>query len=541
MAIARLCWKLFHEENHYPAVEKHRRKLEWIVKRVDVMEPDVEGLPDDMDFISVLAGQLAFTKQYGKLGDASTVYKFVHDATDDKDLILLNNQKDAIRESISRLDELLGEAGLKKAQNADIEVAISAAFKNARKRLHTFIAKQYLLTLSQSPSRSNDKRQDVPFGIDGAVALVRKLWALDYHEEEGFSGPINTAMDQIAQHLDEIFEADENDRIRFSLEHLDNAFLIGRKFNKFIGILGFTNRGKSLLLRSIAFNAAMQGKKVLFVGLEGGDALNTKTQFGLLLGSIYEMQKTCPLPNHENCTFKMPSYENFKHKRITQEDKDHMALVLRQLDNHEVLPGVIEVCDRKTLNDWDSIAELVEREKYDMACVDYMDILNTPGVKSKDREFAVEALYQQASDLCGKLGCVVVTPLQVNRAGEAQAAGKDPYEERIYDLTHISKRSIAYQAMDIVLAVYSSDEMKRKGEMKIEVLKVREGDYPEDFFCNVDKETTLYVSELPGLAGRQGKKFLQTLNMDATKPAGEQKMGDADATERDEYVDEALA
>ena len=338
MAIARLCWKLFHEENHYSAVEKHRRKLEWIVKRVDVMEPDVEGLPDDMDFISVLAGQLAFTKQYGKLGDASTVYKFVHDATDDKDLILLNNQKDAIRESISRLDELLGEAGLKKAQNADIEVAISAAFKNARKRLHTFIAKQYLLTLSQSPSRSNDKRQDVPFGIDGAVALVRKLWALDYHEEEGFSGPINTAMDQIAQHLDEIFEADENDRIRFSLEHLDNAFLIGRKFNKFIGILGFTNRGKSLLLRSIAFNAAMQGKKVLFVGLEGGDALNTKTQFGLLLGSIYEMQKTCPLPNHENCTFKMPSYENFKHKRITQEDKDHMALVLRQLDNHEVLP-----------------------------------------------------------------------------------------------------------------------------------------------------------------------------------------------------------
>jgi hypothetical protein len=29
--------------------------------------------------------------------------------------------------------------------------------------------------------------------------------------------------------------------------------------------------------------------------------------------------------------------------------------------------------------------------------------------------------------------------------------------------------------------------------------------------------------------------------MDEVKPAGEQKMGDADATERDEYVDEALA
>ncbi len=538
MAIARLCWKLFHEE-HYPSVEKHRRTLDWIVKRVDVLEPVVDGLPDDSDFVPVLAAQLAFAKQYRKLGDAATVYKFICDATDDKDLILLNNQKASIKESISRLDELLGEVGLRKAQNDDIEVAISAAFKNARKRFHFHIANQYLLTLKQSPSRASDKRQDVPFGIDGAVATVRKLWSMDYRVDEGFSGPVNTAMDEIARHLDEIFEADENDRVKFSLEHLDNAFLVGKKFNKFIGILGFTNRGKSLLLRTIAFNAAMQGKKVLFVGLEGGDALNTKTQFGLLLGSIYEMQKTCPI--HENCTFKMPSYENFKHKRITQEDKDHMAHVLKHLNDHEILPGVIEVCDRKTLNDWDSIAELVEREKYDMACIDYMDILNTPGVKSKDREFAVEALYQQASDLCGKLGCVVITPLQVNRAGEAQAAGKDPYEERIYDLTHISKRSIAYQAMDIVLAVYSSDEMKRKGEMKIEVLKVREGDYPEDFFCNVDKDTTLYVSELPGLAGRQGKKFLQTLNMDATKPAGEQKMGDADATERDEYVDEALA
>jgi len=537
LAIARLCWKLFHED-HYPTVEKHHRTLDWIVKRVDVLEPEVDGLPDDSDFVPVLAAQLAFAKQYKKLGDATTVHKFICDATDDKDLILLNNQKDAIRESISRLDELLGEAGLRKAQNADIEVAIRAAFRNARMRFHFHIVNQYLLTLKQSPSRAADKRQDVPFGIDGAVATVRKLWSLDYREDEGSSGPLNQAAMEIAQHLEEIFEADENDRVRFSLEHLDNAFLVGTKFNKFIGILGFTGRGKSLLLRTIAFNAAMQGKKVLFVGLEGGDALNTKTQFGLLLGSIYEIQKTCPI--HENCTFKMPSYENFKHKRITQEDKDHMALVLRQLNNREVLPGVIDVHDRKTLNDWDSIAELIEREEYDMACIDYMDILNTPGVKSKDREFAVEAIYQQASDLCGKLGCVVITPLQVNRAGEAQAAGKDPYEERIYDLTHISKRSIAYQAMDIVLAVYSGDEMKRKGEMKIEILKVREGEYPEDFFCNVDKETTLYVSELPGIAGRQGKRF-QSLNMDEAKPTSEQRMGDADATTRDEYVDEAMA
>lgn len=495
MAIARLCWKLLHED-HYSTIEKHRRKLEWIVKRVDVLESEVEGLPDDVDFVPVLAAQLAFAKQYGKLGDATTIYKFVCDATDDKDLVLLNNQKDAIRESVTRLDEFLGEAGIRKAQNTDIEVAIRAAtFKNARKRFHYYIANQYLLTLKQSPSRGIDKRQDVPFGIDGAVTTVRKLWSMDFREEEGSSGPLNKAMYEIAQHLDAIYEADENDRIKFGLEHLDSAFLVGSKFNKFIGILGFTNRGKSLLLRTIAFNAAMQGKKVLFVGLEGGDAINTKTQFGMLLGSFYEMLKTCPV--HPDCTFKMPSYENFKHKRITQEDKDHMSFVLQQLDNREILPGVIDVHDRKTLSDWDSIAELIEREKYDVACIDYMDILNTPGVKSKDHEFAVEAIYQQASDLCGRTGAVVITPLQVNRAGETQAAGKDPYEEGIYELTHVSKRSIAYQAMDIILAVYSSDEMKRQGEMKIEVLKVREGDRPEDFFCNVDKESTLYVSELP--------------------------------------------
>ena len=537
MAIARLCWKLFHEDHQYHAVEKYRRKLEWIVKHVDTMEAEVKGLPDDIDFIPVLASQLAFAKQYRKLGDSKTVYKFIAEATDDKDLIFLNTQKDPIRESISRLDEMLDESGIRKAQNADIEVAINSAYKNGRKRFHKFIARLYDLTLDQSASRDKNGRQDVPFGIDGAVSQVRKLWASDFHDDTGFSGPLNLAKEEVALHLDELFEADENDRIKLGFESLDEAFLVGKKFNKFIGLLGFTNRGKSLLLRTLAFIAAVNGKKVLFVGLEGGDARNTKTQFSLLLGSIYEMQKTCPV--HPNCTFLMPSYENFKHKRITQEDKEHMAFVLQQLDNRDILPGSIEIHDRKTLSDWDSIAELVEREKFDMVCIDYMDILSTPGVKSKDRDFAVEALYQQASDLCGKLGVTVITPLQVNREGEAQAAGKDPEKERIYGLTHVQKRSIAYQAMDIIIAVYSSDEMKRRGEMKLEVLKVREGDYPEDFFCNVDRETTLFVSQLPGLAGKGGKKFLQILNMDGQTKA-EQKMGDADAVERDAYVDEAM-
>lgn len=42
------------------------------------------------------------------------------------------------------------------------------------------------------------------------------------------------------------------------------------------------------------------------------------------------------------------------------------------------------------------------------------------------------------------------------------------------------------------------------------------------------------------MAGRQGKKLLPSLNLSETKLAGEPKMGDADATERNEYVDEAL-
>jgi replicative DNA helicase len=131
---------------------------------------------------------------------------------------------------------------------------------------------------------------------------------------------------EISKHLDAIFNANEADRISLGFDRLDNAFLIGRQFNRFVGIAGFTNRGKSLLLRTLAFNAAMSGRKVLYISLEA-DATNAKTQLAFLLGTIYELKGECP--QHKDCQFVMRSYEDIRQKRINNRDAEHVSLPLR--------------------------------------------------------------------------------------------------------------------------------------------------------------------------------------------------------------------
>jgi hypothetical protein len=130
----------------------------------------------------------------------------------------------------------------------------------------------------------------------------------------------------------------------------------------------------------------------------------------------------------------------------------------------------------------------------------------------------------------------VVTPLQVNREGKKQAEKKDKTDE-IYNLTHISKHSSAYQEADIILAVYSDPEMKQRGEMKIETKKLRDDDYPMPFFASVAPNTK-HVTQLPGPEAKCGKAYLESIP--DPKMAALPKFGDENLAERNDWIDEAL-
>jgi len=515
-ALDTLIWKLTHED-HLAAVEKNRSRLEWAANIT-------KETSDDDEMWLCLKVILLYVKKHKQCPpNLAAVNDFIQ-AEDSNEAWELTRSREVIRGALVGLKDRMAD---RKVSSKDIAILIDSAVRDARKEFHRLIGLRYADIVSNGPSQAG--KDHVPSGPNDAMAFARQLWGFDLIEEGGIGGWVGDHKEVIGQYIFNVYRSNDKDRVLLGFRQIDDCVLVGKKHNKFLGILGFSNEGKSLLMRTIAYNAAIQGQKVLYVTLEGEDAAKCMVKFSFLHGSYFELEGECLI--HDRCAFTMPAFEDYEMKQVTEQDHDHVNLVLNTLDQ---LP--LHVYDRKTLGDWDAIEAKVEQEKFDVVCIDYVGILDMPNVKPKDRDFAIEVLYDRAQSLCGRLGVVVVTPLQSNREGKKQAENKEKID-RIYNMTHVAKHSRAYQNMDLLLAVYSTPEMKQVGEIKIEILKVRDGKYPDDFFADVNVSTK-HVTQLPNAAGRFGKDFLPTLP--EPKMPDLQKFGDENLAERNDWIDEAL-
>lgn len=496
-----LCYRLLHEESQPKYLEaflKNKARLHKVSSRPKL---------DDSEYWRVLEMLCVYHDKHKALPTTSGLYNFV---CQDHDLGVTEAWTVVLKEA---LNDLKSMETVRIRQCTDPNVLIDQVIKSGRIENMKFIAQSMVDIAVQGPSQldENGKKKN-PSGPDDAKRYVIQELSRDVMGGDAISGSLRDNAHAISEHLTDIFNSDDTDRLLLGFEQADEAFMIGKQFMKFIGILGFSNEGKSLLTRTLAYNFALQGHKTLFVTLEGEDALDCMTKFSFLHGSIWH-GKQCPIPNspffienaaaHEGCTFSLPSYESWKQKKISRIDFAHVNWAVVALKTHEV---PLYVADRKTMPDWDTIEAAVEAEKYECVVIDYIGILDIPGTKDKDRDFAVTALYDRAQKVCGRLGTVVVSPLQVNREGKKQADSKDPHLERVYSLVHVSKHSRAYEDMDVVIGVISSPEMKQIGEIKLEWLKVREGEYPKDFFADVNLGTK-HVRQLGGIARDKGKEW----------------------------------
>jgi hypothetical protein len=516
-ALDTLIWKLTHED-HLAAVEKNRSRLESAANWT-------KESSDDDEMWLCLNVILLYVKKHRQCPPSlASVNDFI-DAEDSNEAWELTRSRELIRGALVSLKNRMAD---RKTSSKDIAVLIDSVYRDARREFHRLLGLRYADIVSNGPSPAG--KDHVPSGPDDAMAFIRQMWGFDLIEEGGIGGSYDANRRVVAKYLADIYNAKGSDRILLGFPELDNVVMVGGMYNKLIGVMGFSNEGKSLFVRTLAFNMAMQGKKVLYVTLEE-DAKSCLAKFLFLLGDHFEMEANSGCPVHENCTFTMPSFADYKFQRLQEQDIDHTDHV-NDSPEAALLPTVY---DRKTLNDWDSIEAKALNEKFDVIFVDYVGILNIPNVKPKDLDFAIDGMYKHIHEFCLKHDKVVVTPLQVNREGKKQAEKKDKTDE-IYNLTHVSKHSSAYQEADIILAVYSDPEMKQRGEMKIETKKLRDDDYPMPFFASVAPNTK-HVTQLPGPEAKCGKAYLDSIP-DPKMP--DFKLGDENLAERNDWIDEAL-
>jgi hypothetical protein len=169
---------------------------------------------------------------------------------------------------------------------------------------------------------------------------------------------------------------------------------------------------------------------------------------------------------------------------------------LRDIKERRNLPGLLEV---QTFRDWETIKGHLQtnqkRNRYDILVVDYLARLDVPG-DARFRDQQIKAIVHDAQKLTREYdecrGLILLTPIQVNREAHKAALKAEEGESR-YNINAISSISEYQHDMDLILSVWSSDDMKEGGELEVQCLKKRKGQQP--------RTQTLVIDRFSGLIG----------------------------------------
>jgi hypothetical protein len=249
---------------------------------------------------------------------------------------------------------------------------------------------------------------------------------------------------------------------------------------RYVGIAGFSNHRKSTVLFTLAYLAACQGFKVLFVPRE---CTLEQAERKFIWLHAYRMKVADRLP------VLIDSYDS---DNLTQE---HVDLV-RWLGEDMKAKGIL--IDVRMCSDWAAVNSSVNAyvdEPYDVLAVDYIAHLDTPGAKvQKD---AIIDVYRAAQDLstsyAGGRGICVLSPMQISKTEQDKVAAGESHvsEWGVYEAGRIGVveyHTDAPRGMDGLITVWSGPEFQPDGLIKVTCIKTR-GKWFPPFFLKVDDHT----------------------------------------------------
>ena len=207
----------------------------------------------------------------------------------------------------------------------------------------------------------------------------------------------------------------DSKRVYTGFKKVDEITLIGKKQrNRWIGILGYTHHGKSLLLTTMIYNMAMRGANIMLVPRES---------------SVEEAWMNIIWLHHSKVCPERPIAKREDWMRVGAgvgtEKLKTIEMIIKDLREGTTLPGKIVVFP---CNSWEEIeAKLQQTNKkyqYDVLAIDYFAHLETEGGRKNESDIDKHKRSLRKAQMLtlngienDKSGLVIITPLQVQQEG----------------------------------------------------------------------------------------------------------------------------
>jgi hypothetical protein len=276
-------------------------------------------------------------------------------------------------------------------------------------------------------------------------------------------------MKDIAPQLDIVYRRDEERKKNHELQIptgisiLDHV-LGGLERRSFNLILGAAGQRKSGLARTIAYNAASSGSRVLFIPLEMSQEEELQN-FGAMFGQD---------PKYFTGTQGCFTVDRIHGTALgTDERKFLSTILIPEMQQH--LGDKLAIIQPADLS-WDNIRSIIEMENHkaplDLIVLDYFARMDTS--KARDKIVAINDYAMRAKDFILELdnkrgGAALLSPCHASRKGieDAKANDGNYYREAVWNYSELEKSA------DLIMFTYLDPAMQKEGFLKLGTCKSR--------------------------------------------------------------------
>jgi hypothetical protein len=383
-------------------------------------------------------------------------------------------------EYLKAIDYIDDDANSGRRDATDWDLALAVALTEARRIHHEITYDTAKKIVAGSVENPKDKNRPWS-GVADAKRYIRERMLEDIYDAGSVEGDFRDNLSLVEKDLFDRLEDPDEKRCFTGFPGIDDTQLIGPSQElRTVGIAGFTNQGKSMFMMTMIYNMMRAGKRILLIPLE--------------FPPMEAWKRIAWLHLHYQNKINLPALDYWEShpKEVTPQHQENLKLLIEELKSGKTLPGKLDAYHAST---WPEIVELVNGSAlpYDVLAVDYIGRLNYEG---NDRREAISKIFHHAQGLTqtykdGK-GIVVMTPLQVNKAGFQKAAAwaPDAAEYGVYDGTDVDTFTDAVRDLDLIINVfYHGETLKATATSKISEMKSRRSVHFEPFYVKADRRT----------------------------------------------------
>jgi replicative DNA helicase len=216
----------------------------------------------------------------------------------------------------------------------------------------------------------------------------------------------------------------------------------GIKRHELISVLGFTNVGKSTLLRVLAFNFYLKGYHPLYFSLEM-EAEDILRVFDVMGSRI--------------------DYAKMRQLSLDPHDIKEWRKVAERVKNTKNDISIIDSMYRITP---DNVYAETLRHKPDVVIVDYVGLMRSSNISRGVKRYQqLSEITQDLKIYARRLRTPIIMAAQTNREGAKGGA----------ELANVADAISISQDSDIVIGLFQDEEMEERKEMEIRLSKNRQG------------------------------------------------------------------